>query len=78
MFRIETYTHAPGEFGEDSLSFEMWREFAKEEDARQYFREFTGCLNPACYYAELIRYEEHKDNEVIATFGTNSDSIDFE
>lgn len=78
MFRVETYTLGPGDFGEDSLSFEMWREFAKEEDARQYYREFTGCLNPACYYVELVRYEEGKDNKVIATFGTYPDSIDFE
>lgn len=70
MFRVETYTLACGNFGEQELSFEMWREFKSEEDARHYFKEFTDCLSPARYYVELVRYEDGK-GKCLATFGTS-------
>lgn len=78
MYRVDTYSIVCGNFGEEELSFEMWREFENELDARQYFKEFTSCLPASRYYVELLRSEDGEGYATIATFGTTPDELDQE
>lgn len=75
MFRIDTYALIdPNDNGEQELSFELWREFINELDARQYFNILTESLPASGYYVELL--DDNKER--IAWYGIDPEALNQE